>query len=162
MRSWFRRVQDAAVSHPTGPAPDSPTGLAVTLDKVVDRINRSGGRLPVAALVVALDVTDIVDQLLETTRDDPVPDIEVILAVRGIVEDYLPTTLDRYLALDPVTADQAMPNGTSPRDQVIEQLQALATAAGDVLAATRRRDADDLVTQGHFLRTKFTRSDLDL
>lgn len=162
MRSWFRRVQDAAAPHRIGPAPDSPTGLAVALDKLVDKINRSGGRLPVAALVVALDVTDIVDKLLESTRDDEVPDIEVILAVRGIVEDYLPTTLDRYLALDSVTADQVTANGTSPGDQVVEQLQALASAAGDVLAATRRRDADDLVTQGYFLRTKFTRSDLDL
>lgn len=162
MRSWFRRVPDAATPRPTGPAPDSPTGLAVALDRLVDKINRSGGRLPVAALVVALDVTDIVDQLLESTRDDEVPDIEVILAVRGIVGDYLPTTLDRYLALDSVTADHMAANGTSPRDQVVEQLQALASAAGDVLAATRRRDADDLVTQGNFLRTKFTRSDLDL
>ena len=31
-----------------------------------------------------------------------------------------------------------------------------------VLAAARSQDADALTTQGNFLRTKFTRSDLDL
>jgi len=34
--------------------------------------------------------------------------------------------------------------------------------ASDVLAAAQARDVDDLVTQGNFLRTKFSGSDLDL
>lgn len=118
--------------------------------------------MPVAAVVAALDVTDIVDQLLDSTRDDQVPDIEVILAVRGIVRDYLPTTLDRFLALDPSTADRPLPSGATPREQLAAQLVQLASAAADVLQATRARDADALVSQGNFLRTKFSRSDLDL
>jgi hypothetical protein len=161
MRSWFRRAQDA-VTQTAGPDPDSPAGLAASLDQLVDRINRSSGRLPVSAVVAALDVTDIVDQLLDSTLDDAVPDVEVILAVRGLVRDYLPTTLDRFLALDPSTADQPSASGQTPREQLATQLVQLAGAAADVLGATRRRDADALVSQGNFLRTKFTRSDLDL
>ena len=162
MRSWLRRVRDTAVPRPTAPDVDSPAGLADTLDHLVDRINRSSGRLPISAVVAALDVTDIVDQLLDTTRDDDVPDVEVILAVRGIVRDYLPTTLDRFLALDPSVVDQPLTSGRTPREQLDEQLVQLAGAAADVLAATRARDADRLVSQGNFLRTKFSRSDLDL
>ena len=161
MRSLFRRAQDA-VAQPTGPDPDSPEGLAATLDQIVDRINRSSGRLPVAAVVAALDVTDIVDQLLDSTLDDLVPDVQLILTVRGIVRDYLPTTLDRFLALDPAAADRPLTSGQTPREQLTEQLAQLAGAAADVLDATRSRDADALVSQGNFLRTKFSRSDLDL
>jgi hypothetical protein len=161
MRSWFRRAQNT-LTQQTGPDPDSPAGLAATLDQLIDRINRSSGRLPVAAVVAALDVTDIVDQLLDSTLDDPVPDIEVILAVRGVVRDYLPTTLDRFLALDPSTRDRPMPGGQTPSEQLASQLVQLAGAAADVLEATRARDADALVSQGNFLRTKFSRSDLDL
>src|SRR4051794_29744776 len=131
MRSWFRRVQDSAAPRPDTPDPDSPAGLADTLDKLVVRINRSAGRLPIAAVVAALDVADIVDQLLDTTLDDGVPDVGVILAVRGIVRDYLPTTLDRFLALDPSVIDARLPSGQTPRMQVAEQLANLAGAAAD-------------------------------
>jgi len=118
--------------------------------------------MPVGATVTALDVTDIVGALLDAVADDPVPDIQVILSARGIVYDYLPTTLDRFLALDATAAHQTLPTGTTPARQVVDQLLNLLGAAADVLEATRSRDADRLVTQGNFLRTKFSRSDLDL
>lgn len=160
MRSWFGRASQHA-STPQAPDPDSPQGLSDALDALVARINRAGGRLPTAATVAALDVTDMVDQLLDTVRDDPVPDVEVVLAVRGIVRDYLPTTVERFSALDPSTIDQPLMNGQTPREQVVDQLAAMAEAAAEVLAATRMRDTDALLSHGAFLRTKFSRSDLD-
>lgn len=161
MKSWFRRTQ-SVVTPAIGHEPDSPEELAAALKRLVDRINRSSGRLPIAAVVAALDVTDIVDQLLATTLDDLAPDVEVILVVRGIVRDYLPTTLERYLALDPSTVNRLLVSGQRPSAQLGTQLAQLARAAADVLGATLARDADALVSQGNFLRTKFTRSDLDL
>lgn len=159
MKSWFRREAEHAAPSPD---PDSPVELSSALDEVVARVNRTSGRLPVAAVVAALDVTDIVRELLDSTFNDAVPEVQVILAVRGIVHDYLPTTLDRFLALDPGRTDVASSVGATPRGQVVEQLLGLTSAAADVLVATRERDADHLVTQGNFLRTKFSRSDLDL
>jgi hypothetical protein len=44
----------------------------------------------------------------------------------------------------------------------MEQLDALEGAALAVLQASQQQDVDGLLTQGNFLRTKFTRSDLDL
>lgn len=161
MKSWFRRTQ-SVVTPAIGHEPDSPEELAAALKRLVDRINRSSGRMPIAAVVAALDVTDIVDQLLATTLDDLAPDVEVILVVRGIVRDYLPTTLERYLALDPRTVNRLLVSGQRPSAQLGTQLAQLARAAADVLGATLARDADALVSQGNFLRTKFTRSDLDL
>ncbi|WP_370290020.1 hypothetical protein [Nocardioides sp.] len=167
MRSWLQRLRADASSAGAGAGagghdPDSPQALAHALDELEARINRNGGRLPTAATVAALDVTDLVGQLLETTLDDAVPDVEVVLAVRGLVRDYLPTTLDRFLALDPSVLTRPLQHGRSPVEQVVDQLAAMADAAADVLAATRARDTDALVSQGIFLRTKFSRSDLDL
>ena len=121
MKSWFRRTQ-SDVTPAIGHEPDSPEELAAALKRLVDRINRSSGRLPIAAVVAALDVTDIVDQLLATTLDDLAPDVEVILVVRGIVRDYLPTTLERYLALDPSTVNRLLVSGQRPSAQLGAQL----------------------------------------
>ena len=44
----------------------------------------------------------------------------------------------------------------------MEQLDSLQPSADAVLVAAREQDVDALVSQGNFLRTKFTGSDLDL
>jgi hypothetical protein len=163
MASWFRRRVDSVVEA-AGPAPDpdSPDALAATLSDLIRTINRNAGRLPVAAVVAARHVTDVVDEILDCLADDVTPDVQAVLTVRGIVHDYLPTTLNRFLALDPDSVHQRSATGRTPAEQVTDQLDDLWIAATDVLTATRARDASDLITQGNFLRTKFTRSDLDL
>jgi hypothetical protein len=169
MTSWFRRAQAAA--HPQPPAPaepdDSPAALAQRLRELLTLIQQNSGRLPVDAIVAARHVVDTVREILTDVERDAAqrggePDVTVILSVRGIVDDYLPTTLRRYLALDPATVDDSRPTGGTPRQEFVDQIDALWLAAADVLTALRARDVDDLVSQGNFLRTKFSRSDLDL
>ncbi|WP_028636920.1 hypothetical protein [Nocardioides sp. URHA0032] len=159
MTSWFRRARSP---EPTERDPDTPEVLAADLVELIRMINRNAGRLPVGAVVAARGVTDVVREILDCLSDDDVPDIQAILSVRGIVRDYLPTTLRGFLALDLATAEASLSTSHDPRAQIREQLDNLWSAATDVLVATRARDADKLVTQGNFLRTKFTRSDLDL
>lgn len=167
MTSWFRRGQQA----PPAPVPqepdDSPAALTARVHDLATFLNQNAGRLPVAAIVSARHVIDVLLEVLADAARDAEqrgaePDIQVIVSVRGIVDDYLPTTLKRYLALDPVTVDRPRAAGATPRDELVDQIDALWLAAADVLAAARARDADDLVSQGNFLRTKFSRSDLDL
>ncbi|WP_300676038.1 hypothetical protein [Nocardioides sp.] len=163
MASWFRRARNAVADQvQQAPDPDSPEVLASALTDLIRLINSSAGRLPVAAVVAARHVTDVVDDILDSIADDVTPDIQAVISVRGIVYDYLPTTLHRYLALDPASTSEVLAHGRTPAEQVTEQLDDLWQAATDVLEATRARDADALVAQGTFLRTKFTRSDLDL
>jgi hypothetical protein len=161
MASWLRRVH-SIVPEQAQPDPDSPEMLAGTLAELIRTINRNAGRLPVAAVVAARHVTDVVDAILDSIGEEATPDVQAVISVRGILRDYLPTTLTSFLALDPAILDRPLPDGRTPADQLADQLNDLWTAAADVLAATRARDADALVTQGNFLRTKFTRSDLDL
>ncbi len=54
------------------------------------------------------------------------------------------------------------PSGRTPVQSLAEQLEALLDAAADLLSATQAQDADALLSQGSFLRTKFSGSDLDL
>ncbi len=54
------------------------------------------------------------------------------------------------------------PSGRTPTGSLIEQLETLWASATDLLDAIRAQDADAMLTQGSFLRTKFTGSDLDL
>jgi hypothetical protein len=117
--------------------------------------------LPVEAVVLARQVTDTVREVIETSGDREL-DVYAVVQVNGIVEDYLPTSLRAYLNLDPAVTEQRGPSGRTPRAALREQLAGLNGAAAELLAATRAHDVDALFTQGNFLRTKFTRSDLDL
>jgi hypothetical protein len=160
MTSWFRRQHDAAPA-PEPEPDDSPAVLTRTLGELVAFVNRSAGRLPAGSVVAARLVTDMVQDVIDTAENGTL-DIHAGLSAKAIVNDYLPTTLRAYLALDPAMLDQPAGNGRTPNDSLLDQLTALVAGAQDVRAAARARDADALVSQGSFLRTKFTGSDLDI
>lgn len=162
--TWFRRLH----ADPPTPAPpaqpdedDSPDALRRRLWGLVQFINRSAGKLPVEAVVIARQATDTVREVIETS-DDHELDIYAVVQINGIVNDYLPTTLRTYLNLDPELTERVGPSGRTPRAALREQLESLVAAAEEMLHATQAHDVDALFSQGNFLRTKFTRSDLDL
>jgi hypothetical protein len=124
-------------------------------------VNASAGRLPVEGVVVARRVLDVVREVIETSVEREL-DIHAVVSIRGMLEDYLPTTLRAYLAIDPSVVDQQRPSGRTPSQSFIEQLDVLWASAMDLLEAARAHDADALLSQGSFLRTKFSGSDLDL
>jgi hypothetical protein len=159
----FRRNQQVPPPPPVVPElEDTPAALRDRLAKLVVFVNQSAGRLPVEAVVGAHRVTDVVREILDDAAADAVPDVHVIIAVRGMVDDYLPTTLHAYLALDAEIAARANAQGSTPAQHLVEQLDGLWLAGLDVLRAAQSRDVDNLLTQGNFLRTKFSGSDLDL
>ena len=162
MTSWFRRLHDEP---PPAAQPeqddDSPDALRRRLWELVRFVNGSAGKLPVEAVVVARQVTDTVREVIETSGEREL-DVYAVVSINGIVGDYLPTTLRTYLNLDPSLTDQVGPSGRTPRAALREQLDALLGAARELLHATRAHDVDALFSQGNFLRTKFTGSDLDL
>ena len=162
MVSWFRRGPDPALQPaPTVDADDSPPALRLRLWELVRFVNANAGRLPIEAVVMARQITDTLREVIETSVEHAL-DIHAIVSINAIVGDYLPTTLRTYLALDAALTEQVGPSGRSPRSALAEQLDALASAADDLLDATHAQDVDALFSQGNFLRTKFTRSDLDL
>lgn len=158
--TWFRRTQEPVA--PPGPDPaDTPEGMLKVLFERTTEINQNAGHLPGEAVVVARRVLDAVREVIDTSTEREL-DVRAVVALRGILEDYLPTTLRTYLALDPSVVDTARASGRTPTESVVEQLETLWESATDLLDALRAHDADALQTQGSFLRTKFSRSDLDL
>lgn len=158
----FLRRDHASPAAPDDPeASETPAALRARLVALVRLINSRAGRLPVESVVSALTVTDTLGEVIDVADEDRL-DIHALVSLQGILDDYLPTTLRTYLALEPSATEVARPSGLTPRASLLEQIDALWLAASDLLIATRARDADALLTQGSFLRTKFSGSDLDL
>ncbi|WP_409073770.1 hypothetical protein [Micromonospora chalcea] len=158
MFRWGRAARPVEEIH----APeDSPTQLLEKLDELDRYVNRRAGRLPLEAVVTARRITDDLREVL-TAAESRALDIYAVVSVKGILTDYLPTSLSSFLALDPGQLDVPRAGGATPVESLQEQLDSLSESAWAVLVATRDQDADALMTQGRFLRTKFSRSDLDL
>lgn len=160
--TWFRRgghsAPASATAEPTAAGPEALIGEIFGLNRF---INQHSGHLPGAAVVTARVVTDRLRQIVETSNDGPM-DIQAVLFVEGTVRDYLPTTLRTYLAVDPSLANTPRPSGETPAASLLGQLAVLRSSADATLTAAKEQDVDALVTQGNFLSTKFSRSDLDL
>lgn len=140
---------------------DSPESLRKAIRSLNQFINASAGKLPVAATVTARRITDVLAEIVQTSDVRPL-DVYAVLSVKGAVADYLPTTLHSFLAVDEALVETPRASGRTPAQSLLEQLDALESSAVTVLSATQQQDVDTLMTQGRFLQTKFTRSDLDL
>ena len=140
---------------------DRPEALSHLLDVTDAFVNRSAGRLPTGVVVDVRALTDVIRATVATTAVRPL-DVHAVMSVRGILEDYLPTTLKGYLAVDPALVDVARGAAPSPGAALVEQVGFLSGSAEATLEAVRVQDVDALTTQGRFLQTKFTRSDLTL
>lgn len=159
-----RRPDDDVPKSPPLPVQDegdSPQVLLQNMEDVIAFINRNAGRLPGIAVVSARCVIDTLRETIDTSEVRKL-DVYAVMAVRGTLNDYLPTTLRSYLAVDTALLDTARGSGLTPSQSLLEQLDALQTSASATLVAARGQDADALITQGAFLRTKFSGSDLDL
>lgn len=167
--TWFRRgghspagSSSSVSDSPAGaPAPPGPVELIAEIFSMNRFVNQHSGHLPGAAVVTARAITDLLRQIVDTTGDGPL-DVQAALFVEGTVRDYLPTTLRTFLAVDPAMANAPRPTGGTPTTSLLDQLRLLRSSAAATLTAAREQDADALLTQGNFLSTKFSRSDLDL
>jgi hypothetical protein len=70
--------------------------------------------------------------------------------------DYLPTAVRSYLALVAAgTAEQALPDGRTPHQAVLEQLDLIDTGLAEIADALDRSDIDRLLVHGRFLESRF-------
>jgi hypothetical protein len=166
--TWFRKLLPPPAAPAPEPSPaepeadgDDPITLRRELAQLNRFVNQNSGRLPGESVVTARRVTDVLREILDTSEIRPL-DIYAVISVKGILGDYLPTTLRTFLALDEAQLTVPRPSGRTPVQSLQEQVEALLDAASSVLVAAQAQDADALLSQGSFLRTKFSGSDLDL
>lgn len=121
--------------------------------------NRIAGRVPMEVLALVGGI----GMRLEHLGSDPnrlLPGSDELYIVRRIVEDYLPSTLEGYLQLPRTYADtQAVTDGKTAKEVVIEQLELLRDRLAEVDDAARRGDASTLLTNRRFLQDRFGSSD---
>jgi hypothetical protein len=158
---WFRRAGAVVPQGPPAQAADGPEALRAAITAVDRLVNASAGRLPLPAVVAARRITDVLADVVRTAEARPL-DVHAVITVQAMVTDHLPTTIRSYLAVDESLVAAARPSGRTPAESLEEQLATLEESALAVLDAVQQEDVDALMTQGNFLRTKFTGSDLDL
>ncbi|NMO00219.1 hypothetical protein HH308_03200 [Gordonia sp. TBRC 11910] len=174
MTSWFRRGRrgsdnsDARPSTPdadggTGLGEDSPAELNRLVTELVWYVNAHAGRLPNRAVVTSRYICDLLTATIATADTRPL-DVYAVISVKAIAADYARTSLATYLAAAQSLSGSGSPRGgTDPNAALLdEQLGLLWDSAAEVFTAAKSRDLDALRTQGNFLRTKFSRSDLQL
>jgi hypothetical protein len=77
--------------------------------------------------------------------------------VKQTVTDYLPQMLSTYLELPPIFARvHKMRNGKTAQEVLIEQLTILDKQINKIVISANSEDAEALIAQGEFLKSKFT------
>lgn len=161
---WLRRL----AGQPPAPAPAPEDELATfraRLREIVVEVNAAADRLPVGVVPRVRAIEDVLVELLdhEEKTDWTSISAQARFSIGATISDYLPTSLKAYLALPPGFAEShRTPEGRSPGEELAEQLRLLALAVHELALAVYSGDAERLSTQGRFLDTKFSRSDLDL
>lgn len=142
---------------PPAPAskPLSPSAqIAARLDGLVERISK----------LVSNDVLALVKSIVSTIEEIlPMLDSERFavgdadaFTIRQTALHYLPDTMAAYFRLPPkYRTSQALENGKTARQILIEQLTVLDAKMKEVAHNLASNDAQALLTNGHFLRERF-------
>jgi hypothetical protein len=153
----------------TPPPPDEPAAPAIPfgermageLEQLRWTARRAGGTLPVAALPRLGEIEDVLVPLIEYLIEHP-PSVDEEIAVEAMVTDYLPTTLRAYIGMNRQIAETKRADGRTAGDDLLDQLATLSDAVHELSRSVYAHDAEQLATQGRFLTTKFSGSDLAL
>ncbi|WP_344477378.1 hypothetical protein [Kineococcus aurantiacus] len=144
------------------PPADPVVALQERLREVVRTANRAGGRLPDGAVPAVREIEDVLRPLLAHVARRGA-DVEELHNLEAIVTEYLPGALEHYLDLpEEYALTNRGPGGTTPAEELLNQLRLLADGSRDLQRAVHDQDARKLAVQGRFLDAKFRRSDLDL
>ena len=164
LRRFFNGSPPAS---PTPPAPpvDEVQALRDSLKGTIRTVNAAAGRLPPSVVPEVHRVEDVLHELLnhaQRSAGNALGALEM-QSLEAAVTDYLPTSIETFLAL-PVefVAEHRNNKGQSPGQELSEQLMFLEHGVRELAQAVYSGDANQLSTQGRFLKTKFSRSDLDL
>ena len=134
--------------------------LRQELADIVTKANADGGRLPAGAVPTVRDIDDVLRPLLDYIEARSASE-EEMRHLTAIIHDYLPTALNDFSALPPQYAERPGVTGTTPADDLLQQLVLLDEGANDLQDLVYTGDAAQLAIQARFLDAKFRRSDLD-
>ncbi|MEY3760495.1 MAG: hypothetical protein RIR39_1986 [Pseudomonadota bacterium] len=122
------------------------------LESLIKKISK---RVAQPELNKVIHIKDNVLMLLPRLNEMNAGDYDLHV-VKQTVTDYLPQMLTTYLELPPAFATMhKMRNGKTSQDILIEQLTILNDQIEQIIVSVNSKDADALIAQGEFLRSKF-------
>lgn len=136
---------------------DSESGLAEQDLQVMleDLIKRTKKQVSPPVFKKLVNIRDNLLVLLPSLDKVPLGDYDLHV-VKNTVTDYLPQTLSTYLELQPEFArTHKMRNGKTAEEIFIEQLDILDEQIQKILINVESKNAEALIAQGEFLKSKF-------
>jgi hypothetical protein len=126
--------------------------LQTMLEDLIKKISK---RVSEPELNKVVNIKDNILMLLPRLNEMNAGDYDLHV-VKQTVTDYLPQMLTTYLELPPAFARMhKMRNGKTSQEILIEQLTILNDQMEQILVSVNSKDADALIAQGEFLKSKF-------
>jgi hypothetical protein len=126
--------------------------LQIMLDNLIKKISK---RVAEPELNKVVNIKDNILMLLPRLEEMNAGDYDLHV-VKQTVTDYLPEMLNAYLALPPAFARMhKMRNSKTAQEVLIEQLSILDEQINQIVISVNSKDADALIAQGEFLKSKF-------
>ncbi len=80
-----------------------------------------------------------------------------LYVVRATLDDYLPRTLQNFRLVPPKSREQPLPNGTTPLQELKDQLALLDSKLDEIAEDLQRENIDRLLANRRFLEERFGR-----
>jgi hypothetical protein len=126
--------------------------LQIMLEALIKKIKK---RVSQPELDKVINIKDNILMLLPRLEEMNAGDYDLHV-VKQTVIDYLPQMLTTYLELPPAFARMhKIRNGKTSQEVLIEQLSILDEQIKQILVSVNSKDAEALIAQGEFLKSKF-------
>lgn len=134
-----------------GPSDD----LSTALTWVSSQAKQNKHRLPGDTYVTILETCQMLDSVVDAESRQPSGDARFEYELEAMTREYLPTVLRGFLAIPPSMVDNRQPNGRTPNEELVEQLQLLLGQAEALHSTRHSQSSADLTSTGNFLRERF-------
>ncbi|WPR65777.1 hypothetical protein SLW73_05490 [Glutamicibacter protophormiae] len=129
--------------------------LSNVLTGVSSQAKQNKQKLPIDAYVTILETCQVLDSIIDAEQQQPSTDARFEYELEAVVREYLPAVLQGYLAIPLSMVEDRQPNGKTPNEELVEQINLLQAHAEALHATRHQQSSSDLTTTGNFLRERF-------
>ena len=129
--------------------------LSGALAWVASLAKQNKNRLSSESYISVLEICQTLDAVIDAEARQHRADARFEYELAAVVREYLPSVLQSYLAIPPAMLDSRQPNGRTPNEELVEQLQILSGQAEALYSARHSHTSAQLTSTGNFLRERY-------
>lgn len=129
--------------------------LSSALAWVSSTAKQNKHRMPSEAYVSLLETCQTLDAIVDAEARQPSSDARLEFELEAMVREYLPSLLRGYLAVPTNMTATRQPNGRTPSEEFVEQIDLLSGQADALHSSRFGQTSADLTSMGNFLRERF-------